>query len=140
MNAPAGKSAFRRNCSVEARTSAMLQYIRTIVLQQGAMCERFHAVFLDDQSRFLTDTGLGTGGKATLTLRMRELFGKALAVNASGLLIAHNHPSGDCKPSRRDIECTHRLVEVGRALDIELVDHLIITQYSVYSMRAGGDL
>ncbi|GMN02119.1 JAB domain-containing protein [Erythrobacter sp. MTPC3] len=140
MNAPANGLSLRAERTGETRAAAMVKYLRNIVLRHGVWCEHFHAVFLDDQSRFLSDAGLGMGGQTALSLRMRELFGRALAVNASGLLIAHNHPSGDCKPSAHDIASTHRLIEIGKALDIELVDHLIITQRSVYSMRAGGDL
>ena len=61
-------------------------------------------------------------------------------MGARGLIVAHNHPSGDCRPSRSDILATHRLKEVAIALDIELIDHLILTENAVYSMRAGGDL
>ena len=73
-------------------------------------------------------------------MRMRELFGKALSMDAHSMIVAHNHPSGRCKPSPYDITATRRLKDIARALDIELLDHLIITQQSVYSMRAGGDL
>jgi DNA repair protein RadC len=78
------------------------------------------------------------GGLNVLFLRMRENFGEALRLDAHGLILAHNHPSGHCRPSSCDIIATRRLAEVARALDIVLIDHLILTDEAVYSMRAGG--
>lgn len=118
----------------------MVHYLRQIVLSDAFGAERFHAIFLDARRNYLADVSLGLGNSATLTLRMRELFARALAVGAEGLVVAHNHPSGDCRPSANDISATLRLKEIAGALDIELIDHLILTERSVYSMRAGGDL
>lgn len=118
----------------------MLEYLRRAVLAGGRRSERFHAIFLDSRRAYLADVSLGIGTSATLSFRMRDLFARALAVQAEGLIIAHNHPSGDCHPSKSDIVATHRLRDVAVALDIELIDHLILTENSVYSMRAGGDL
>lgn len=118
----------------------MLDYLRRAVLTGGIRSERFHAIFLDSRRAYLADVSLGIGTSATLTLRMRDLFTRALETGASGLIIAHNHPSGICRPSQGDIDATQRLSEVARALDIELIDHLIFTQTAIYSMRAGGKL
>lgn len=73
-----------------------------------------------------------------LSVRMRENFGEALRLDARELILAHNHPSGQCRPSSCDMTATRRLAEVARALDIVLIDHLILTDEAVYSMRAGG--
>ena len=124
----------------EAHTHALLAYLRQILFAVHSPRERFHAIFLDARRNYLADVSLGLGNSATLTLRMRELFARALAVGAEGLVVAHNHPSGDCRPSANDISATLRLREIAGALDIELIDHLILTERSVYSMRAGGDL
>ena len=122
------------------QAEAMVDYLRRCIITGRASAERFHAVFLDARRTYLGDTSLGMGLDFALTLRMRDLFSRALSIGASGLIIAHNHPSGDCRPSACDIASTHRLKEVAGALDIELIDHLIITERSAYSMRAGGDL
>ncbi|MFL0355641.1 JAB domain-containing protein [Erythrobacter sp. GH1-10] len=122
------------------QAGGMLAYLRRSMLREGETCERFHAIFLNARQAYLADTAMGVGGHAVLSLRMRDLFGKALAVGASGLIVAHNHPSGDCRPSRTDIDATRRLKDVATALDIELIDHLILTENAAYSMRAGGDL
>ena len=123
-----------------SRQHAMLDYLRSMVVTRPFNTERFHAIFLDDKRSFLGDAPLGQGCSGSLTVRMRDLFAKALDLRASALLIAHNHPSGQCRPSRFDSEATSRLRHVASALDIELLDHLIFTEDAVYSMRAGGNL
>lgn len=124
----------------EAQTASMVAYLRGIMCADPVQRERFHAIFLDEQRRYIGDTQMGAGRSAFLKLRMRDLLGGALAVDARALIVAHNHPSGDCRPSQLDIEATNRLVNVATAVDIELIDHLIITKNALYSMRAGGHL
>ena len=122
------------------RQRTLVDYLRAMVIAGPDQRERFHAVFLDEVHAILGDAPMGDGRSSALSLRMRELFARALGLEASGIIIAHNHPSGYCRPSRRDITETQRLNQIAKALDIELVDHLIITQDAVYSMRAGGNL
>lgn len=122
----------------EDRHGALVAYLRSVVLVAGGCHERFHAVFVDARRSQLGDASLGMGSLGALSLRMREIFGEALRLNAHGMILAHNHPSGHCRPSGNDIIATRRLAEVARALDIELIDHLIFTDEAVYSMRAGG--
>jgi DNA repair protein RadC len=56
----------------------------------------------------------------------REVFQKALLANAVSIILMHNHPSGDCSPSREDIEITKRLVEAGKVVGVEVLDHIIV--------------
>lgn len=56
----------------------------------------------------------------------REVFQKALLANAVSIIFLHNHPSGDCTPSRQDIEITKKLSEAGKLMGIEVLDHLVI--------------
>lgn len=122
----------------EAQIAAMITHLRSTLIAEQGRDERFHAIFLDRRNTFLADAGFGTGCGPSLSLRMRELFGRALELGAAGIVVAHNHPSGDCRPSETDIAATRRLQAVGSALDIELLDHLVITREAVFSMRAGG--
>jgi DNA repair protein RadC len=124
--------------SQEQRTAAMIAYLRSIVLAPPVRHERGHAIFLDSQSTWLGDAPCGMGTVTTIAIRMRALLGEALRHNAAGIILAHSHPSGHCRPSRSDISATRRLAEVSLALDIRLIDHLIFTTDAVYSMRAGG--
>jgi len=124
----------------ETQLASTIEYLRGVVLSSPERCERFHAIFVDSRRGYLGDESMGYGATSALTLRMRDFFSKALSVGASAIIIAHNHPSGDCRPSKLDIDATQRLSAVARALDIELLDHLIFTHNAVYSMRAGGNL
>lgn len=118
----------------------LIDYLRMMVIGGTGPSERLHAVFLDHDRVMICDTPLGQARNGALSFRMRELFEKALSAGANCMIVAHNHPSGQCRPSSYDISATKRLKEIAWALDIELLDHLIFTTSSVYSMRAGGDL
>ena len=72
----------------------------------------------------------------TTRVRAGEIFREAIKLNATALIIAHNHPSrGFLEPSREDIEVTKRLAEAGRILDVELLDHLILNEQSWVSLK-----
>ncbi len=122
----------------EARLGPLVAYLRAVVLYPHNDRERCHALFVDSRRSCLGDAAIGRGGRGALSLRMREIFGEALRLDACGIILAHNHPSGECRPSGCDIVATRQLAAVARALDIELIDHLIFTTRAVYSMRAGG--
>lgn len=127
-----------RTAVPEARLMALIGYLRSVVLAPDGSHERCHVLFLDHARRHIGEAGVGHGGLGALSVRMREIFCAALRVDARGMILAHSHPSGHCQPSGCDIAATRRLAEVGSALDIALVDHLIFTTAAVYSMRAGG--
>ena len=68
----------------------------------------------------------------------REVFQKALLANAVSIAFAHNHPSGDCTPSREDIEVTKRLVEAGKIVGIQVLDHIVIGRPGFSSLKEKG--
>lgn len=124
--------------SPEQRAAAMIAHLRAVVLAPPHRRERGHAIFVDTNSNWLGDAPCGLGTMSTLTLRLRSLMGEALRLDAAGIILAHSHPSGHCRPSGCDIAATRRLIEVAGALEVTLIDHLIFTTDAVYSMRAGG--
>ena len=131
--------------SVTAQANAtnllpMVVYLRDLFARNGPHLEHFHAIFLDQQRGYINDITLGSGGRAEVSLRMRSLFAYALQLDARVLVVAHNHPSGHCQPSARDIVSTKQIEHFARAVDIKLLDHLIVTPHRAYSMRAGGHL
>ena len=69
---------------------------------------------------------LSHGNVNSSIVGVREMFQKALLANAVSIIVMHNHPSGDCSPSREDIEVTRRMVEAGRIVGVEVLDHIII--------------
>ena len=124
--------------SGDQRAGAMIAYLRGVVLAPPVTHERGHAIFVDAGGVWLGDAPCGIGTMSALSLRMRGLLGDALRHDAAGIILAHSHPSGHCRPSGCDIAATRRLAEVSKALDIALIDHLIFTTDAIYSMRAGG--
>ena len=115
-----------------------IRHLRSIFA--GATEERLHAIFLDQGRRYLHEHTYATGRADMVVMRTRLLLHEALRVGAHGLLLAHNHLSGICRPSRADIASTRRLAQICREVDITLIDHLILTDSRGFSMRAGGYL
>jgi DNA repair protein RadC len=126
------------SASKATNDNSIIDFLRAMVITQPFETERLHVLFVDQRRSYLGDSPMGSGGTSSLSLRMREVFTKALSLRAHGIVVAHNHPSGLCRPSRSDIVSTRRLEQVAKALDIELLDHLIFTHGAVYSMRAGA--
>lgn len=78
------------------------------------------------------------GESHRVVMPLRAIIADALRLNSVGLLLSHNHPSGDPTPSRADINATHQLARAAQALDIRLHDHLIIGGNRQFSLRAAG--
>ena len=105
-------------------------------LGMGQHREFVHAFFLDDEMRLCWNETLDRGSTSAVLLDLRELIKLALRVNARGMIVAHNHPSGDVRPSASDIAVTHKLTRLCSMIGIELVDHLIVAQDSCLSFKA----
>lgn len=118
--------------------AALVSRLRAELLREGECCERAHVVYIDRARRYCGEATMGPGGSASLVLDPRAILANGFRLGAHGMILAHNHPSGDCRPSRADLEATHRLVWVGRMVDLHVLDHLIVTPLAVYSMRQGG--
>lgn len=95
--------------------------------------EEFWAIFLNQNNRVLGKSKLSSGGINQSVVDIRVLFKMALEQLATGIIVAHNHPSGNLKPSSEDIKITKQIEEAGKILNIQLLDHLIITQNSYLS-------
>ena len=100
--------------------------------------ERFHVLYLDRKNRLISDERLGVGTVDHVPVYPREVVRRALDLNASALILVHNHPSGDPTPSRADIEITKQVVQAGRALNVEVHDHLVVGRDGVASFKQLG--
>ena len=101
------------------------------VLQQ----ECFIALYLDTKSKLIAHRVLFKGTLNESTVHPREVFKEAFLQNANSVLIAHNHPSGDCTPSKADFEVTYKMVHVAMTMGVCLVDHIIVGQNQYYSFK-----
>jgi DNA repair protein RadC len=93
---------------------------------------------LDTRNRVLHEETLYTGTLNTSLVRVSEVFAVAMRHNAASVVVAHNHPSGDPDPSPEDVALTRRLVEAGKLLEIQVLDHLVIGQGHYVSLRERG--
>lgn len=94
--------------------------------------EYFMVLYFDTRNNLIVDE-VSVGTLNASLVHPREVFSKAILNNASHVIVAHNHPSGDPKPSNDDIVTTKRLVEAGRILGITVVDHIIVTRTCCFS-------
>lgn len=97
--------------------------------------EEIWTLLLDTRNRLIEIRHVYIGSLNSAFARSGELFKPAILNNAAGMILVHNHPSGDPNPSPDDISMTRNLVQAGKLLDIDLVDHLVITPDSFVSLK-----
>ncbi len=88
--------------------------------------EEFWAVYLNQRNKVVRKQRIGSGGLTQTTVDLRIIFREALQYNAVAVAVAHNHPSGNLRPSTADKELTQRISEAGKILHIKLIEHLIV--------------
>ncbi|GLI53748.1 RadC family protein [Thermodesulfovibrio yellowstonii] len=98
--------------------------------------EYFLSLTLDGASNLIQKRTVFIGTLNHSIVHPREIFADAITDRAAGIIFVHNHPSGDVEPSKEDIEITKRLVEVGKIVGIEVIDHIIISKNGYYSFQA----
>lgn len=102
--------------------------------------EQFFVLYLDNSNQVLGYHTHSVGGIKGSLVDLRILFSVALKSLATSIIIAHNHPSGALKPSSSDIRITSKIKKAGELLDIQLLDHIILTKESFYSFAEEGKL
>jgi DNA repair protein RadC len=95
--------------------------------------EQFKVLLLNRCNRVLAIYELSTGGITGTVADVRLIMTAALKANAVAVILSHNHPSGNLKPSRADIELTAEIKQAGKFLDIQVLDHVIVTSEGYYS-------
>lgn len=100
--------------------------------------EHLRAICLDMKSRIQKIQTVYVGSLNTSHVRVGEIFKEAIRMNSASIIVVHNHPSGDPTPSSDDVQVTHHIVEAGRLLDIQVLDHLVIGQGRYVSLRERG--
>jgi DNA repair protein RadC len=100
--------------------------------------EVFLCLHLDSKNRLIECQELFRGSVAQTAIYPREIVKEALMRNSSALIVAHNHPSGDPYPSKKDIELTHTVQQALRWVAISLLDHCIVSQFSFFSFQEAG--
>ncbi len=100
--------------------------------------EEFRVLVVNNKNMLLKKTVVSVGTITEAIVHPREVFRDAIKEAGSGIIVTHNHPSGNASPSKQDIDTTKRLVEAGKIVGIPLLDHIILTNLSYYSMKENG--
>ena len=102
--------------------------------------EQFKVLLLNRANKVLGIFEVSSGGSTGTVADPKLIFAAAIKANACGIILAHNHPSGNLQPSQADIDLTKRMKEGGRLLEIQVLDHIIVTTEGYYSFADEGIL
>ncbi len=100
---------------------------------RGSKKEHFVVFYLDSRNQEIKREIISIGTLNESLVHPREVFESAIKNNAASIIVAHNHPSGDLEPSQEDIEITKKLVHAGKILNINIIDHVIVSKFSFKS-------
>ena len=119
-------------------SQAVMDYLFAAMAHQPV--EQLRVLYLNSRNRLLLDETVMEGSINIAPIYPREIVRRSLELGATALILAHNHPSGDPRPSDEDIRVTRLVAAAGGTLDIKLHDHVIVARTGWISLRAGGYL
>ena len=102
--------------------------------------ESFYILLLNRANKIIREIQISEGGLSGTVADPKKIFKVALEHNASAMILCHNHPSGNIKPSDADIKLTHKLRNAGEMLDLPVIDHIILGEENYYSFADEGKL
>lgn len=115
---------------------SVIKAIRTSIKDKAK--EHFKLILLNTRNKIIGISTISIGTLNTSLVHPREVFKEAIIHNAMSVVLAHNHPSGDPEPSEDDLTITRRLVEAGKILGVEVIDHIIISKNGFFSFKDKG--
>lgn len=118
------------------------ELLRSIWSDKIELCEEFVLLLLNKSNKCLGWVKISQGGTSGTVVDFKLILGTAIKAVANGIIVCHNHPSGNINPSTQDINCTKRLKECCKLFDIELLDHIILSgdTENFYSFIDNGNL
>jgi len=123
--------------AIQIRSSAsVFEYFSSLL--SDVPHEEFHVMFLNRANRVIKSERISQGGVSGTVTDVRLILKRAIELLASGMVISHNHPSGNTSPSDSDIRITQKIKEAGALLDIQLLDHIIVAGRDYYSFADNG--
>ena len=115
---------------------AVVRAIRASIKDKAK--EHFKLIILNTRNKIIAITNVSTGTLSASLVHPREVFRDAIRYSASSVVLAHNHPSGDPEPSEEDLRITRRLIDAGRIIGIDVLDHIIIGKDNFTSFKEKG--
>lgn len=128
------KNNYKRITSSADVYEVMLPYMADLKV------EECWVIFLNQAARIIRKQRISVGGLASTQVDVRVILREALTCNATSMILCHNHPSGNTRPSQDDDRLTHALLEAGRIMNIRLLDHVILSDGGHYSYGDEGRL
>jgi DNA repair protein RadC len=125
-----------REMPILASWQALLDYLRADMAHLTT--ERVRVLYLNSKNQMMRDEIAGEGSIDQAPIYVREVIRRAIDLGAAAIILVHNHPSGDCAPSRQDIALTREIMDAGKKLGISVHDHVIIGKDGHSSMRSAG--
>lgn len=113
--------------SVTNSASAAEILRRAFPADKIALKEFFYCLFLNRRNKVIAVYKVSEGGTAGTVVDLKLIFSPALLCNAHGIILCHNHPSANTSPSQQDIDLTRKTVAAGKAIDIPILDHIILS-------------
>ena len=104
----------------------------------AAVVEMAQMLALDTKNKIIGSFVISTGSLNASIIHPRDIFQRAILSNAASVILVHNHPSGDPTPSSEDIELTNKLVQVGKMMDLPILDHVVIGDGKFVSLKERG--
>lgn len=121
--------------SIKSSTDAYIIFLEHL---SDLRTEEFWVIFLDQKNQIIYKSQISKGGITGTVVDVRVLFKMALEHYATSIIVAHNHPTGNLKPSEADLKITNNIKNAGEILDIKLTDHLIIGENTFFSFQDQG--
>jgi DNA repair protein RadC len=125
-----------REQPILASWQSLLDYLRADMAH--LTIERVRVLYLNSKNMLIRDEIASEGSIDQAAIYIREVVKRAIDLGATGIVLVHNHPSGDSAPSRQDISMTREIADVGKKLGISVHDHVIIGRDGFTSMRSAG--
>ena len=126
--------------SNELRERPVIEHLNDLVaycrwLLADKSVEQFYCLFLDGTHRLIADQCLQIGNTMQVQVMPREIFSRALVLEATSIILVHNHPSKSAKPSDGDLILTRKLVKIAELMDLCILDHVIVSPTEVFSFK-----
>lgn len=133
----------RRISSIPAEKRIRISAVSQVacMFAEEMRCEKrevFKVLLLNPRGDIISSETISVGELTSTLVHPREVFNPAVRRSAAGMILVHNHPSGDPSPSREDIDLTKRLQECGKMLGINVIDHIIIGEGQYVSLQSSG--
>ena len=132
-----GSRLFKEKSEKEVYINSSQDVIKEIEYIKENKKENFVVLYLDARNKLIYKETVSIGSLNANLVHPREVFEPAVKYLTAQIVLAHNHPSGDPDPSEDDLEITKRLVETGKILGIEVIDHIIVTKNNYFSFKDG---